>query len=97
MPDSLTTELNGNAKTTQGDHPPTFTATASDPFGWIKREVRSSETVSVIGILMTGGSGKSLLYGPKTSVWIAPLFDSSRTSSTENSFLFRGEKKGSDV
>ena len=36
----------------------------------------SGATVSVIGTLITGGDGKSLLYGPKTSVSIVPLFDS---------------------
>ena len=97
MPVSVTSELNGNLKTTHGDHSPTFSVTASEPFGAIVRLPPSAATVSVIGALITGGAGKSLLYGPKTSVSIVPLFDSRRTSSTENSFLFLGAKNGSDV
>ena len=84
-------------KVTQGDHSPGFSVTGSLPFGSILRRPPSGRTVSVIGILMTGGSPKSLLCGPKTSVLIVPTFDSSRTSSTENSFLFLGAKNGSDV
>ena len=97
MPESFTTGLNSNVKVTQGDHSPGFSVTGSLPFGSILRRPPSGRTVRVIGILMTGGSAKSLLYGPKTSVWIVPTFDSSRTSSTENSFLFPGAKNGSDV
>ena len=84
-------------KTTQGDHSPGFSVTAPEPWGSIRSAVPPSSTVSVIGILMTGGSLKSLLYGPKTSVRIVPAFDSRRISSTENSFLFFGAKNGSDV
>ena len=97
MPVIFTRELNGNVKTTHGDHSPTFRVRGRDPFGAMVRLPPSGATVSVIGVLMTGGSLKSLLYGPKTSVSIVPLFDSSRTSSTENSFLFFGAKNGSDV
>src|SRR5450830_640523 len=97
MPVIFTRELNGNVKTTQGDHSPGFSVTECDPFGATVRLPPSAARVRVIGVLMTAGSLKSLLYGPKTSVSIVPLFDSSRTSSTENSFLFFGAKKGSDV
>src|SRR5450759_2502762 len=97
MPVIFTIELNRNVKTTHGDHSPTFSVTGDEPFGATVRVPPSSATVIVIGVLMTGGSLKSLLYGPKTSVSIVPLFDSSRTSSTENSFLFFGAKNGSDV
>jgi hypothetical protein len=97
MPVSLTTGLNANVNVTQGDHSPGLTVTGSLPSGSIRRRPPSGRTVSVIGVLMTGGSGKSLLYGPKTSVRIVPTFDSRRISSTENSFLFFGAKNGSEV
>src|SRR5450759_3783840 len=97
MPVIFTRELNGNVKTTQGDHSPGFSVTECDPFGATVRLPPSAARVRVIGVLMTAGSLNIFFYVPRTSVSSVPLFDASRTRATESSLLFFGAKKGSEV